>query len=410
MVAPTTIFAVDLKDRTLARLLAVAKQGAELALKIVGRADLLARLAAPDEAGIVVLEWEANAEQLCADLRRASAPERCYIVAVANETEREQLQRARGVANDVMVLPLAHDHLLERLRWGARVMEALRSIRGPRQALEEALESEDGGEVVARSGDVVARIHVRDGSIVWAHVSSAPATLEELVRDAGAPADPDLITALKEECRTTGANFMDVLVRWGMVNEERARATLHAFVTDRVRMVLELPNASALFMPRVRSTGPASVRSSQLSTLSGPASFRAPQTDPLLDAVGPESNRRPSRRPTFMNDLLNEAIATTGATGAALLDRRTGDCLGQVGEDQDPDFMRLQVQMLNALGQDAEEVLASNKEHHFITRSLSSPHYALFVTLSTSGITLGLARLSIAQLEACTSAQERASQ
>lgn len=404
-----TVLAADLAQHT-AEHVASALYGAEFALELTSRVETVEHIARSEAPEIVLFEWtsDEDCEDFCAALRRVGSPDRCYVVALGTSADEGSLRQAlQGPANDVVAFPTGEDLLVSRLRRGLRFMEALRSVRGPRQALEEALLSEEGGEVAIRSGEVVARIHVRYGTIAWAHVSSAPATLEDLARSAGATVDTELIAALKEECRATRANFMDVLVQWGLVTEQRAQETLRAFVSERVQLALELPSASALFMPRARAyTGaPVSMRSAEIAAFvaSGTADRSPPsgQRDSVTEAIGPISSLRRVMAPSFAGDLLARAMKTQGAVCAALLERESGECTSRVGAEIDPELMRAQLRTLCSLGASGGEVLAGGGDRFYMTRSLAgSPAFALFVALSSAETTLGLARATLAQLDA----------
>lgn len=264
-----------------------------------------------------------------------------------------------------------------------------------REALEEALNSPEGGEVAVRAAEVTGWIHVRKGVIVWAHVSSAPATITDLVRRAGATLDPDVAGAVKAECRATGANFMDVLVRWGVIAEEPAREALRDFIAERVDMALELPDASALFMPKTRAySGPVTFRSGEIPS-------RRSAGDSLIEEMGPVSGLRAVAATSFMARIVRAAMDTDGVTSAAVLDRVSGECLFRDGTDIDPALMGAQLRGLGALGADAEEVLAGAGGRIFVTRPLrEAPALVLFVVLSSESTTLGLARATIARIAA----------
>ncbi|MEZ4296403.1 MAG: hypothetical protein R3B70_15635 [Polyangiaceae bacterium] len=247
----SSVLAVELGEEVEHAVRGAAK-GAELTVTRTTVPSAIQRFARDPSPGIVVFEWHNPrvSEEVCSRLVHGSSPERFYAMALALSGEPGSVREAlEAPVNDVVFLPVSRELLLVRLQRGVRFMDAARTSRGPRRVLEEALISEEGGEVAVRAAGVVARVHVRNGAVVWAHLSSAPVKLEDLVIAAGAPNDPELFAALKDECRRTRAHFMDVLVRWGVLTEERARETLRAFTAARLEAVLELPGASAFFIP-----------------------------------------------------------------------------------------------------------------------------------------------------------------
>lgn len=254
----------------------------------------------------------------------------------------------------------------------------------PWAALAEAL-SHGSGEVCIRSGDTVARIHVQDGHIAWATVSSSPARMEDVVARSGVLLDADMASAVKQECRATGAHFMDVLVKWGVLDRDRAREALRSFVADQVKLGLELSDATALFLPKARFQ----LQSERLR-------FRASEIPSVL---GPESRRAPVLPDSALARLLEDAMKIEGAIAAAVLDRDRGECQKLAGEGMDTLVARSQVRALAALGTGAEEVISSAGDRCFVTRALgAAPALVLFVVLSSSLTSIGMARIAVASV------------
>ncbi len=205
---------------------------------------------------IVLLAWndgqEAEQARLCRALRTIARRGWCYIVALSGLPSPAASTVMADAVNDVVLRPFGAE-VLVRLRRAQRDLQAPRAAPvTPREALQEALESVSGGEVAVRSGDVVGTIHVQNGFLVWANLSSLPATIEDVVRHAGISIEPDVIAAIREESRATRAHFMDVLVNWSLIEPDHAKEALRAFVAERVKLVLDLPGASALFLPKTR--------------------------------------------------------------------------------------------------------------------------------------------------------------
>lgn len=128
--------------------------------------------------------------------------------------------------------------------------DELQSLRRCRAALVEALRHEAGGEVVVRSGDVVGRVFVHRGQIAWAYSTAMNGTLLQALLDEGL--DTDEVRAIFEQCRTSGANFGEELVRLGLIPRVRLRELLRLHVRQRLRAIVTLPDASVVFAPADR--------------------------------------------------------------------------------------------------------------------------------------------------------------
>jgi hypothetical protein len=374
----TPILAVELDDLTLERLRASVR-GTELALLPVSRDDAVEHAALSAGPLVVLLEWlegdeEEETRRFCEMLRRTCKRARCHILALGSLPDEAALLRAMaGPVDDVLSRPFGGDLAL-RLRRALRIAGSGRTLDHPRDALDEALASPTGGEVAVRSGDVTAFIHVQDGHVVWANVSSVPASMEEVVRHAGVQLDRDLIAAVKAECRASNKHFMDVLVTWSVVDEARAREAVRVFVAGRVEMAL------ALSLRAVSVDGPTSAR---------------------FDTGPPSQSRRPPLPLVEIAAVVQQAAAIEGAMGAAILDRNTGASLYHTGHEADSNVAWSQLTTLAALGPSAEDVMAADGERCFITRPLRfAPSLALFVALSLSATTLGLSRMTVARIAA----------
>lgn len=404
------VLAVDLDDLTLGRVRA-AVRGTELSLQSVSAADAVEQARMAERPVIGLLEWteeyEAQQTKLCEALRRATRPGRCYIVALGGLSDPALTRAMEGSANDVLSRPFGGDVLLlQRFRQALRTMRATSAQVSPREALDEALQSAIGGEVVARAGDVVGHIHVQNGFIVWANLSSILSTIEEVVRHADVVLAEDVIAAVKEECRSTRAHFMDVLVTWKLIEPDRAKEAVRKFVGERVERVLDLPGASALFLPKVRQHHAEHLRFSagEIPSVRPPSLERS-----ITPFPGPPASRRAPLPLAQISDAFQEAARIEGAVSVAVLDREAGASLLLSGAEIDTGVAWSQLSLLAALGPDAEDVIGSAGELCFVTRPLQiAPSLALFVVFSQSATTLGLARAMVARIAAMPAPQRGA--
>jgi len=397
------VLAVGLDDMTLGRVKA-AVRGTELSVHAVSAANAVERAQAEVGPVIGLLEWteeyEAQQTKLCQALRQATGPGRCYILALGGLSDPALLRAMEGPANDVLSRPFGGDQLLlQRLRQALRTMQATSAPVSPREALDEALQSASGGEVAVRAGDVVGHVHVQNGFIVWANLSSVPSTMEEVARRAGVDLTADVSSAVKEECRSTRAHFMDVLVAWKVIEPDRAKEALRQFIAERVERVLALPGASALFLPKTRP------HTERLRFAAGEIPSLRPPT--LERSITPFPAPPPSRRAPLplpeISALFQEAARIEGAVSVAILDRETGASVLLSGVEIDTGIAWSQLGLLAALGPQAEDVIGSAGERCFVTRPLRvAPSLALFVVLLQSETTLGLARAMVARIASAT--------
>ncbi len=384
---PALVLAVGLDDLTVKGLQG-AVQGTEITLETVGYKGAVARVKEEDRPVVALLDWTAERDELqvrlCTALRRATRPGRCAVIALGGLADPALARAYEGGVDGVLIRPFGAE-ILFRLRHDIQTMESLRRARGPAEALDEALQSASGGEVVVRAGDVIGHIHVQQQGIVWADLSSVPATMAEVVRHAGVELDADVIAAATEECARTRAHFMDVLVAWSILDVERAKDAVRAFVAGRVKLALELPGAAAMFLPKQR----AHAEHMRVSIEDIPSSRQ--QT--LMHTPFPTALPGVQRRMSDITPIFRDAAAVDGVVGVALLDRRTGQSLLTNGEGIDGAVAWSQIGLLAALGPDADDVIASIGQRALVLRPLAvDPSLALFVVLDQQRTPLGLAR------------------
>lgn len=398
--AQHAVLAVSLDDLTLGRLRGVTR-GTDLFITPVTAGEAL-RLAQQQTARFLVLiEWNAagfeEQARFCQAMRSVSERDMCSIVAVGGLSDQDALAKALDSgADEVLSRPFSGDLLLRMQRLLQRSAQRPQP-NDPRQALQEALRSTDGGEVVVRAEDVTGIIHVQDQCIVWAHISSMPASMEEIIRLAGAQVDQEVVKAVKEDCRTNSRNFVEVLIQWRILDEEQAHSAVRAFVARRVDHILGIPGATALFLPKARRrVERIRFRASEFPSLA--------VTIADLPDVQHEAFDAADQRPSFVGmehvlELVNKAMRVDGCVGAAILDRGTGASLVKLGEEPDTSIAWSQLMTLAALGAGAEDVIATTSTRSFVTRALAgTASLALFVIFAMDNTTVGLARASVAQL------------
>lgn len=394
------VLAVDLDDLTLGRLKS-ALRDTELSLEAVTPQRAIDRAQTSEVPVIALVEWreenEAQTKRLCESIRRSSRASRCHVVALGGLSDPALARAIEGPADDVLSRPFGSDVLvLQRLRQAVRAMHAGGSLTlTPRDALDEAVKSAASGDVVVRSGNAVAHIHVQNGFIVWANLSTVPTTMDEIAKRAGAVLTPDVIALVKDECRRTKAHFMDVLVSWDFIEAERGKEAVRTFIEERVKLIMDLPDAVGLFLPKVRQhTEHLRISPEDIPSARSPNLVRRVTPFPQSHATG-----RASLPLQEISHIFQEARAIDGVVSVAILDRGTGASLLLSGNDIDSDVVWQQLSLLSALGPDAEDVIGVAGGSCFIVRPLRvAPTLALFVALYQSSTTVGLARVSVARI------------
>jgi PAS domain S-box-containing protein len=128
------------------------------------------------------------------------------------------------------------------------------SRRSALHAALDALASELGGEIVVRRGAAVGRVYVWRGRVAWAWVTSERRVLTEaLVEDHGIALGD--IQAVIADCKRTSRNFGETLLEWGLMERDRFREVLRSHVGLRLRTIVEMDGAHALFVPQSRPYG-----------------------------------------------------------------------------------------------------------------------------------------------------------
>lgn len=362
---------------------------------------------------ILVLDWlmpEMEGVEVCRRVRRRGGTPRPYILLVTAKSRRQDaLDGLDAGADDFIAKPYAPEEMLARVRVAERVIGATATSSDlVLEALAEALQS-PGGEVVARCGEAVGRIFVHEGRVAWAHVSTEPSSLVELIEPDAGLTDEDLRGVI-DECKRSRRNFGEVLISWGLVDRARLRERLRRWISRKLDTILHLPHASVLFVPETR-TYASDLTFSLDEVLQRDAMPRSePHPGPASAfADAPASVRAwtsaaPPAPPALLAELsrrLDEALRMEGARSAAILDSETGRCLGHKGEPVNLDLALEQLKVARALGaaEPAEELLVSSKANLHLMRTFAeAPRYMIYAALGRAETTLAMARLQLASI------------
>ncbi len=431
-VAVARVVAVAVDDLTAERLKSSVR-GTEIAATLLSAEAALEHARAVTVPTVFLVEWseehEARATALCGALRALAGADRCSIIALGGVGKQNIVLRALSCGADaVLPRPFGDEALIAKVRSALVALQVGRGDAGPTQEiLTEALENPHGGEVVIRAGQVVGRIHVQKGHIVWAHISSVPASIEDVLAHAQVTLEPDLIAAVKEECRRSASHFMEVLTIWGVVTREQAKEAVRQFVTERLKLILALPGAVALFLPKSvpynvgashasysadlpnlgrRGTVP-EVRSMPTSTSSlwpqsgevdpGPTSSVWRPDSTWLEPKNVDAAMVPDA--AQLKTLMDRATKVDGAVGACAVDRKTGEVLARTGTDMEAETLKSLVNTFGQLGPKTDELLASSDGQLLVARVVQwLPSHILIMALSSQQVSLGLGRAMVVRL------------
>ena len=103
------------------------------------------------------------------------------------------------------------------------------------EALRAALHGHSSGMLEVSSGTTSATIHIQDGHILWAHVSSLPSSLNDVLRPAGVELNPVEAAEIVAESNGSQCHVADVLVRRRIIEAQQAHELLRQHIEERVR-------------------------------------------------------------------------------------------------------------------------------------------------------------------------------
>lgn len=349
---------------------------------------------------VVIVDWQltgADAATFCHGVRGSGARGYTYIIALAANGRRAEAVHAIEVGADEYVMkPFAVEELVARVGWAQRMLAAVPAkSRRLRAVLDEASRAEDGEVVVSRD-DTVGRVFFDNGHIVWAHLSTRPITVVSLFKEV-ADLEEDEVNGALEEAKRTGQNFVEVLVKWGLVSQEDANAALRQSFRQTVQAMFCLEEPEVVYAPGSRG------------------SWRGPRF--ALDEIMPPETQHPppsSERPSFdrlngdircqfmpqcntcgsMAATLSVELRESGADGVAIVHRTSGTILASAGEPIDEDILRATLHILGVLSNDeaVDDVLVSGAGRHYLLRATACPDAFVSMMASRSKTSLGTVR------------------
>jgi CheY-like chemotaxis protein len=355
---------------------------------------------------VVIVDWTltgADAAQFCQQVRASHTRGYTYIIALAANGRRAEAVHALEVgADEYLMKPFAVEELVARVGWAQRMLAAVPTKSRRLRSVLEAAARAEGGEVVVTHGETVGRIFFDGGYVIWAHLSTHPVTVTSLFEDV-AELGEDEVSEVLEETKRTGQNFVEVLIQWGLVSQEKATEVLRRSIRETVQALFDLEDPQIVFAPGTRRTwfGPKFA----LTEVIPPESLRPPPTaePPSFDQV--EGKVRCQFMPRCntcgnMAATLSVELRESGADGIAIVHRPSGTVLASAGERIDEDIIRATLHILGVLSNDdeADDILVSGAGKHYLLRSTACPDAFVSMMASRRNTSLGTVRHELTRI------------
>lgn len=261
--------------------------------------------------------------------------------------------------------------------------------------LRRVLRGASSGEIAVENGKEVARIHVDGGRLAWIHRSHQPVSVRALVEDCGSVIDDETLRRLLEESRSSRRHFGDVLVHWGIVDKQRLREALRRKVRADLGEILAWPHANATFV-RGKST-----LSSELAFDEDELPLSTPTPGRVETLTGIPAVR--ASEPIDESDLgvwLDRVRAIEHVVGCAILDPKRRLLLAQ--RDMDERLTAVAWGLAGgfiALGDDADEILATAKRTTVLVRAAPFPGRSIAVVcFDSTGLSPAMARILVGKV------------
>ncbi len=364
--------------------------------------EALEQVLASEPPDVLILDWMmpgVSGTEVCRRVRHANLHVQPHVLIVTAKNRRQEVIEGLSVgADDLLCKPIPPDLLIARLKVAARrPTPGQQTKRVVVQALIDAC-NEGDGELVVRDGDITARVFVHDGRVAWAHLSEDRGALFELLA-AEADIEPDVIRAVIEECRSTGAGLSDTLVKWGLVDRARLREGTQVWTQRRLQAICQFSRPQTLFLPqRRRYAGDLLFRLDELLSeqeLRGMRPSLRPPAPPLPQKRQWEDAFIEASPAPETDALLEECMQGVGVVGVALIGRSTGCCSGTRGQNLDPDIAWAHLQSLSIVSRQEQVVdtaLTTNRHYHLVHALPGSPETLVYAVVDSTSTRMTAAR------------------
>ncbi len=336
---------------------------------------------------ILLLDWmmpNMSGLEVCRRVRALPGRSHVHVLLMTSRNRHtDMLEGFAAGADDFLTKPLSAAEVVARVQAAERTLARHNTPPGLAEALQEAVTS-PGGDLMVRAGGEVGRIMFHGGRVAWAHLSSEPGSLHDLLRDV-----PDIsrddVAAVIDECFVAGRHFTDVIVEWEIVAAVDLEIRLRAWLTAKLNAILTRPFDVAMFVPQQRRYSAMTFALADLL----PAPMLGPEDLPPELDVTPMSALEPA-----LLACLDEAMALDGAQAAALLDADRGAFLVRRGSPIDEGLVHSLTRLLHS--EDVDDciddiLLTRGPRLHLLQRMPRHACYML-VELDRTRCNLGQAR------------------
>jgi CheY-like chemotaxis protein len=381
------------RDPTIAKLVATAASTKFNYVCAVSEDEAFSAVEAESSPSILLIRWSSIAPFAKAFAQRWAAIGRGALVALLSPSELDQLPRALAIGVDDVVLgPFSAPALVARLEvlsWRVRAP----SGRKVAAVIRMALDHPDGGEVIIRAGDDVARVFVVSGSVAWVQDPRDTRPFLETLHDLAPNISREEFVAVLEESRQTKKHFGAILVAWDLMTREAFDSGMAKAIKSRLDAVLAWPESSAFFAPGQQAfSGPTVAidsvmagrpRSSNSALVAAPPSILS--SDELRSAA----------------KLVNQLMGQSGIVGAAVFDETLAVCVAQKGEVGEVEGAWAQINTLSAFGAETQDAIVARGDRWYVARrSPITPRLVAHVVFDGKTIVIGLARHLLAKVVA----------
>jgi hypothetical protein len=116
------------------------------------------------------------------------------------------------------------------------------------KVFQEAASWGKGGEVVLRCGPDTGRVFFAEGRVAWGTVSTIKKTFTQYLVEQTEVGEEEAKEAF-EDCKRTGENFGETIVKWGLIDEATLRQLLLQHISACLLEIFCWPDVESMFMP-----------------------------------------------------------------------------------------------------------------------------------------------------------------
>lgn len=348
----------------------------------------LARCHGHDPPQIVILDWMMpglSGLDVCRRLRSmAHRPYIFILLLTAKNGHQDMLGGFAAGADDFMTKPYMPEELIARVRAAERMLTVAGGAPALAAALREA-EASPGGDVIVRDGTTVGRVLFHKGRVAWIHLSSGPGSLVDVLAGLVVPAD---VRAVMAEAATSGRNFAEILVEWGLIAADPLRAHILDWLRDKLDAFLALDPWHVMFVPQRREHG---------GDLTFALADLWPESTEAPDAAPPDSLPAQVWASPQVASVLIEAREFAGVEVVALFDVARGICVGIQGTPSDTSVMMAlsRVPFDAAADKHDEELLVTRGRRYHLMSATATPGYFVYLEVDRRAASLGQARAAL---------------